>query len=299
MKKIQSIHQIHPGSASIHGGHSGQFCLHARDRLEDIIKRYIELGFAWVGITEHVPAHGEKFRYPDEVEANLTLAHMLETFDAYIKECNRLKQKYRGEITIFTAFETETCSGYETFVQKMTARHRPDYIIGSVHHVKDLGFDFSREQYLETAAILGGIDALYEQYFDLQYEMLKTLDPAVVGHFDLVRLFDDNYASTMKTPAIWQKIVRNLECIKQQDIVMDYNLRALSKGSSEPYISAPILALAKKMDIRVVPGDDSHCVTDVGNNMPRAIDTLQKFGFDTLFHPPRLYHWKQQTTGKK
>ena len=74
---------------------------------------------------------------------------------------------------------------------------------------KDLGFDFSREQYLETAAILGGIDALYEQYFDLQYEMLKTLDPAVVGHFDLVRLFDDNYASTMKTPAIWQKIVRN------------------------------------------------------------------------------------------
>ena len=43
---------------------------------------------------------------------------MLETFDAYIKECNRLKQKYRGEITIFTAFETETCSGYKTLCTK-------------------------------------------------------------------------------------------------------------------------------------------------------------------------------------
>ena len=65
MKKIQSIHQIHPGSASIHGGHSGQFCLHARDRLEDIIKRYIELGFAWGG---HYRAYSQPMETNSDIQ---------------------------------------------------------------------------------------------------------------------------------------------------------------------------------------------------------------------------------------
>jgi len=37
---------------SLHGGHSGQFCSHAKDDLEDILLRYMDLGFTRVGITE-------------------------------------------------------------------------------------------------------------------------------------------------------------------------------------------------------------------------------------------------------
>ena len=40
---------------SVHGGHSGQFCHHATDSLEEIIELYIAQGFPWVGITEHAP----------------------------------------------------------------------------------------------------------------------------------------------------------------------------------------------------------------------------------------------------
>ncbi len=278
--------------ASVHGGHSGQFCLHARDRLEEMVERYMELGFSWVGITEHLPAPTEKCLYPDEVAAHLTPDQMLTTFGAYIRECNRLKKKYRSHIRIFTGFEVETCSEYNTFVPRMVNRFRPDYIVGSVHHVHDLGFDFSREQYLETAARLGGMDALYQQYFDLQYEMLRTINPAVAGHFDVIRLFDDDYRARIRTPAIWQKIVRNLVYIRQRDIVMDYNLRALAKGADEPYVAAPILELAATMGIRVVPGDDSHGVQDIGQHMDPAIDTLCALGFTPPFQPPRLYPWK-------
>jgi histidinol-phosphatase (PHP family) len=279
---------------SIHGGHSRQFCFHARDRLEEIINRYMELGFAWVGITEHLPAHKENLRYPDEVKENLDCGDMLATFEAYIQECNRLKEKYRKEIRIFTAFETETYSGYDTRVPEMIARHKPDYIVGSLHHVDDLGFDFSRKQYLETALRLGGIDALYQRYFDQQYEMIQAIEPAVVGHFDLVRIFDHDYETRIKEPAIWQRIVRNLELIKERKTIMDYNLRALLKGAREPYITAPILELAQKMGITVIPGDDSHGVSDIGKNMDRAVKTLHKLGFDTNWSLPRLYQWKEE-----
>jgi len=36
---------------SFHGGHSGQFCCHAQDTLEDLIKAYISKGFKAVGIS--------------------------------------------------------------------------------------------------------------------------------------------------------------------------------------------------------------------------------------------------------
>ncbi len=280
---------------SIHGGHSRQFCFHARDRLEEIINRYMELGFAWVGITEHLPAHKERLRYPDEAEENLDCGDMLATFEAYIQECNRLKEKYKKKIRIFTAFETETYSGYDTIVPRMVARHKPDYIVGSLHHVDDLGFDFSRKQYLETALRLGGIDSLYQRYFDQQHEMLQAIEPAVVGHFDLIRIFDHEYETRIKQPAIWQRIVRNLELIKERKTVMDYNLRALAKGAKEPYITAPILELARKMGITVIPGDDSHGVSDIGKNMDQAVETLHKLGFDIHRSLPRLYQWKEES----
>ena len=41
---------------SIHGGHSGQYCCHAEDTLEEIVLAYIEHGYTWVGLTEHMPA---------------------------------------------------------------------------------------------------------------------------------------------------------------------------------------------------------------------------------------------------
>ena len=70
---------------------------------------------------------------------------------------------------------------------------------------------------------------------------------------------------------------------------MDFNLRALTKGASEPYISAPILAAAKKMGISVVIGDDSHGVKDIGVNMEKGIDILGRAGFNAEFSRPSLY----------
>ena len=56
---------------SVHGGHSGEFCCHAMDSLEEIVTAYIERGFDWVGITEHIPPVDDRFRYPEEIKAGL------------------------------------------------------------------------------------------------------------------------------------------------------------------------------------------------------------------------------------
>lgn len=276
---------------SVHGGHSGQFCLHASDSLEEIIQLYIKRQFPWVGITEHTPAISEALLYPDQKAAGLTPDFLLEQFAAYMQECRRLQKKYRSKIRIFAAMEIETYSGYEAFIPSLINRFQPDYIVGSVHFVNDMGFDYSQEQYDKTVVAAGGIDQLYCDYFDAQYEMIKRLQPAVVGHFDLIRIFDPGYKQRLVQPEIMARIKRNLQLIRQLDLIMDFNLRSLLKGADEPYISRVILEMALAMGIAVVPGDDSHGLASVGGNMDKGIAILQALGCDTAWREPRLLHY--------
>lgn len=277
-----------PSFVSVHGGHSGQFCHHATDTLEEIIQLYITKGFPWVGITEHSPAISEELLYPDQRAANLTPEFQFNRFTGYMQECRRLQQKYSREIRVFAAMEIETYSGYEQFVPFLLDTFQPDYIVGSVHFVDDMGFDYSQEQYDKTVTSAGGIVELYCRYFDLQYAMIKLLKPSVVGHFDLIRIFDPGYKQRLLEPEIMARIKRNLQLIAELDLIMDFNLRSLLKGAEEPYISRVILEMAGKLGITVVPGDDSHGLSSVGANMTQGIELLVELGFETHWRQPRL-----------
>ncbi|MCF8091664.1 MAG: hypothetical protein K9K40_04285 [Desulfotignum sp.] len=68
------------GPISLHGGHSGEFCCPAEDRLADIIAQYIQMGFRQVGVTEHIPPKHSKFLYPEEIEQGLTVDHIYQRF---------------------------------------------------------------------------------------------------------------------------------------------------------------------------------------------------------------------------
>lgn len=274
---------------SVHGGHSGQFCLHATDSLEAVVQRYLELGFAWVGITEHTPPEKAEFRYRDEIEAGLSVSHLQGRFHDYMRECRRLQHQYRGKIEILAAMEVETYEGYETLVPRLIDEIRPDYIVGSVHFIDTINFDYSPTEYDRARHHCGSLENLYCRYFDLQHDMIMKLQPAVVGHFDLIRLFDPDYPQHLKMPAVWQRIRRNLELIKQLELILDFNLRALLKGATEPYISRPILQLARELGIAVVPGDDSHGVSSVGGKMDLGIDLLLELGLSTDWQKPKLY----------
>ncbi|MCG6905292.1 MAG: histidinol-phosphatase [Desulfobacteraceae bacterium] len=270
-----------PALVSVHGGHSGEFCQHASDSLEAILEAYAAQGFAWVGITEHMPPTEDRFRYPDEIAAGLDARALRERFARYIATGRRLQAAFAGRMTVFVGMETETYSGAVAYARELAAAFAPDYLVGSVHHVADHNFDFSPEAYTRAAHAVGGLDALYIRYFDLQLEMIQALKPAVVGHFDLVRVYDPDYRARLERPEIRTRIRRNLACIRDLGLILDFNVRALVKGATEPYIAAPILQAAHAMGIALVPGDDSHGVDTVGRHIPRAIDLLQALGAST------------------
>ncbi len=275
-----------PLRVSIHGGHSGQFCGHAEDTLEDIVKAYIAQGYSWVGVTEHMTPDRVEHGYPEEAEAGLGAKDQHTCFTEYIATARQLQKKYASEITLFVGFETEAFEGYQLWLQHLLDKLKPDYIVGSVHHVQDMLIDSTPADYRKAADVFGGMDALYAAYFDRQYGLITTFAPTVIGHFDLIRIFDPDYRKRLVKPDIWSLIQRNLEAIKERGLIMDLNLRALLKGHQEPYISLPILEEARKMGIAVVPGDDSHGVKNVGQFWEEGLQVLSDAGFDLTWKSP-------------
>lgn len=272
---------------SLHGGHSGQFCCHARDSLEDLITAYINKGFKAVGISEHMPPPEHRFLYPDELEQGLSVKDLGDRFSKYFLELERLKQKYKSDILIFKGFETETVTGSPALVRSLIRKFNPDYIVGSVHHLNNRCFDYSRQAYEAIAADFHGLNAMYTAYFDVQYEMIRDLHPFVVGHFDLIRIYDPDYKSRLEQPGISRRIERNLSLIKDLGLVLDYNLRPLAKGEKRPYLTPAILARAKELGIPVIPGDDAHSKEQAGMFVDTAVQSLKDMGFSTNWPRPR------------
>ncbi|KAF5845478.1 hypothetical protein GGP41_003086 [Bipolaris sorokiniana] len=276
-----------------HHSHSGQFCGHAKDTLEQVIQAAIAKGFHTFALTEHIPRPIEDF-YPGEAESH-TVESLAKLFDDFIVEANQLRDKYSSQIQILIGFESEWIrpSTLE-LIQSVREKYPFDFFMGSVHHVHTIPIDYDRKMYEQARDKAGGTDErLFEDYFDSQLEMLQALRPPVVGHLDLIRLLSDHRDDGFKGMAgVWQKIERNLEFIASYGGLLELNSAGLRKGLAEPYPCLPICQMFLRMRGGFVMSDDSHGIDHIGTNYARLLAFIQTVGTDRIHYVERAEQGK-------
>jgi len=52
--------------ASLHGGHSGEFCDHAGGTLREMVEAAVAFGYRTFGVSEHAPRYEPRFLYAEE-----------------------------------------------------------------------------------------------------------------------------------------------------------------------------------------------------------------------------------------
>ncbi|KAF6234561.1 hypothetical protein HO173_007186 [Letharia columbiana] len=267
-----------------HHSHSGQFCGHAENTLEEVVQTAISKQMDLYALTEHMPREEEDL-YPEEITSSHTAATLAKQFDDYFHEAQRLQKAYAPAIKLLIGMEVDWIRPTSLeVIQGLLSKYPCDLFIGSVHHVHNTPIDYDRKMYIEARERSGGTDEkLAEDYFDLQYEMLKALEPPVVGHFDLIRLLsDDPEASFVQWTGVWQKILRNLDFIIDYGGLVELNSAGLRKGMSEPYPKAEI---CKKFFARggaFTLSDDSHGIKQVGTNYGRCLSFAEKTGITSV-----------------
>ncbi|KAI4087078.1 MAG: hypothetical protein LQ339_008958 [Xanthoria mediterranea] len=263
-----------------HHSHSGQFCAHAKDTLEDVVKAALAKKMHLLALTEHMPREQQDL-YPEEIEGGYSEKGLLDTFRRYYDEARRLQQAYLSTVNVLIGMEIDWIRpSSKAFIEDLLAEFPLELFVGSVHHVHCVPIDYSTALFDEARNISGGSnEKLFEDYFDLQYEMLVALRPPVVGHFDLIRLKSDdpdtNFASM---EGVRRRISRNLAFITEYRGVIELNSAALRKGLKEPYpngvISKEFLALGGNFTI----SDDSHGVDQVGSHYRELLRFAKEVG---------------------
>ena len=283
---------------SYHGGHSGQFCRHAKGQLQAVVERAVEAGFTHYGLSEHCP----RYRTEDLLvgEEDLTPADLVHAFESYAEHARSLREQVSGKLDLLVGFETERLppDSWRERMPELRRRFAPDYIVGSVHDVDGLVIDYSPEATRQVADAVGGSEALQLRYFDAVADLVQTLRPEVVGHIDLIRKFDG--PAPRFSPTVHRRIDVALEAVRSVAGVLEVNCATHRRGLGPVYPLVSILERARSMGIGVTLGDDSHGAHDVGVGLDASMRAIAEAGYREVCYlakPGDQVEWKRAAIG--
>lgn len=268
---------------SLHGGHSRDFCEHARDPLRDLLEAAVRRGFSIFGVSEHAPRVESRFLYPSEVEKGYDPHRLVREFDSYGKALHLLAEEFSDRLQVLRGFEAEVVPSrqYVSLMQEYRRRHRFDYMVGSVHYVAEIQIDGPRSEYESALEHFGSLEKLAVAYYDQVAEMVAALRPEVVGHLDVIRKNAASYGS-VETPPVQRAAERALEAVREAGAILDLNTAGYRKGLGTPYPAPWLVQLAHRMGIGFCFGDDSHSVEEVGDGLEEARTYLLKQGVTAI-----------------
>ena len=268
---------------SLHGGHSGEFCEHASGTLRETIEAAATAELRVYGLTEHAPRSDARFLYDSERAKGYDVERLHEEFEAYSRESLRLQRHMRGSLEILRGFETEAvpASSYLESMLALRREHKFDYLVGSVHHVRDIPIDETPQHFREAVAACNGLEPLMERYFRLVEEMIRSVRPEIVGHLDLPKLHAPRGAD-LCTPKIRRAAEAAIEAAKAHSCILDLNTAGWRKGLPEPFPSPWLVRLAAEAGVDFCFGDDSHAPSQVGYGLGRARQYLLDHGVNSI-----------------
>lgn len=268
---------------SLHGGHSGEFCDHARGKLREILDAAVDRGFSTFGVSEHAPRLADRYLYEQEVEWGWTVEKIEQDFERYAAAVSALSDEYAGRLDVLRGYEIEVVPP-DSYVKTMRGYREQfgfDYCVGSVHFMYDVSIDGPMEKFERAMAAAGGLEPLAIGYYELVAEMVDAIEPEVVGHLDLIRL-NGRIHGPVDTPSIRSAALSTLEVIRDKRGILDLNTAGWRKGMDDPYPEPWLVAMACDMGVPFCFGDDSHSPEQVGDGIARARDYLLANGVESV-----------------
>ena len=272
-----------PWMVSLHGGHSGAYCDHARGDLREFLEAAVARGLHTFGVTEHAPRVEARFLYPEEIDLGWDVAKIVKDFETYAQAVTTLTEEFADRLTVLRGFEVEVVPA-DRYVEIMLGyreRFSFDYIVGSVHWVDEVLIDGPKAEYRRAVDLCGGHEPLAVRYYETVAEMVRGLKPEVVGHLDLVRRNAPS-EEAVATPAVRRAAEAALEVVREHDCIVDVNTAGYRNGLHRPYPAPWLVALGRRMGLGFCFGDDSHTPGHVGARLEDARTYLLQNGVSTI-----------------
>lgn len=232
-------------------------CNHASGSEEEFVQKAIEEKIQYFGFSDHAPMNFDpkyrmKFEQMNEYEQNVL----------------NVKEKFKNDINILLAYEVDFLEGY---IDKRVLQANVDYLIGSVHFIDKWGFDNPEfiGQYKNK-----DINKIWEEYFEAIESLAKSKLFHIVGHIDLIKVF--NFLPTKDIKSIAHKSIKE---IKKADMVVELNAAGFRKPVKEAYPSNSIMELLAEYDIPITFSSDAHKPEQIGYKKDELYRLAKLYGY--------------------
>jgi histidinol-phosphatase (PHP family) len=200
-------------------------------------------------------------------------------FDDYVKLVQEGADRAAEGFEVRLGLESDFFPGMEEWLSDLHGQADFHFILGSVHwHIPE---------YVESYWF-GDVNEFRRQYFEHLAESAETGLFDCLSHPDLVK---NASAGDWMFEEIRPVIVEALDRIAATGVAMELNTSGIYKAVPEMNPGLAMLRLMKKRDIPVVLGSDSHQPERVGDGFVRALDALERAGYDEVsFFEERRRH---------
>jgi histidinol-phosphatase (PHP family) len=237
-------------------------CGHAVGEPEAYCRHAIQLGLREIGFSDHAPL----VAYHDP---SVTMA--MADLPKYYRMIEDVRARFAGQLRVKIGLEADYIPGYEDQTRAIIEDYPYDYVIGSVHFIRDWGFD--------NPAQMNGwkqrdIDEVYQTYYTLLQQSAQSGLFDIMGHVDLVKKFGHRPVSDFK-----EVVRRTASVFKACGVAIEINTAGLRKPVKEMYPSTDILAIYRETGVPLTFGSDAHQPQDVGCDFDQALELARAVGY--------------------
>lgn len=236
------------------------FSSDAKDNMEDVIKRAINIGVKHLTFTDHLEYNNDDF-----------------TLDCnkYVKEILKYKEQYKNEIELLVGVEVGYQSYFKDKVEALLSSHPFDFILCSTHKVE--------KQRLVQSEFFKGLskEEAYTKYFEYIIKTTKEFNNFdTYGHLDyIVRYgkYEDNKIVYNDYKDVLDRVLKNI-IDSGKGIEVNTSGYRYKLDATHPKID--ILKRYKELGGEIITlGSDAHRSDDLCKDFDKAGYILTSLGF--------------------
>jgi histidinol-phosphatase (PHP family) len=178
--------------------------------------------------------------------------------------------------------EADFLAGREDRVQNLLDAREWDYVVGSVHFLRDEAVDVHGEPDWEPWDIWRGADPerVWAAYFETLGEAARTGMFDILAHPDLVKVF----AGRVPVPEgdLRRFYERAMDGIAESDVAVEVSTAGLRKPAGEIYPAPAFLEMCLDAGRPVALSSDAHLPEHLGYEYERAVALLEDLGVNEI-----------------
>ena len=226
-----------------------------------------ERGIGALGVSEHVHRFRQALSVWDHPFWRQYAVDDLDRYCAFVRE----------ETQLALGIEADFVPGREEAMRDLLAGRDWDYVLGSVHFLRDFAVDMEGEHDIWRSA---DPEAVWSRYFDTLGEAARSGLFDVLAHPDLVKVWGGR--RPLPSGDLRRFYDRAMEGIAESDVAIEVSTAGLRKPVAEIYPAPAFLEMCLEVGRPVAMSSDAHVPEDLGHRYDEAVTLLRSLGVDEI-----------------